>query len=335
MWRLLCRLLPFPDILQRFGINLPSICPLCKNDSAELEHCMFRCPTAQQVWHHFRGLFGLGAALSSSIRVECHSWWLLATPGSATAWCANLIPCLILWTLWCSYNRGLYDGQVASTFIANRQIKQDLFALSSVQKLRRKGPEDEFLLTEGIVARFASPSHRLTIWVKWLTPPSGRLKLNTDASFADDAAAGGTCLRDSSGCLIAGLCFRLEATSALEAEAFSLRCALLWCMAFAKRPFTIEVDSLALATLVEGKQTKIPWKVRDAVLFVRSCLDTWGSTIRHVYREANQVADALASAALSFPTSMIFCNASSLPEKAKLALMYDLRGFSSLRAIRR
>ncbi|XP_019160865.1 PREDICTED: uncharacterized protein LOC109157410 [Ipomoea nil] len=43
MWRLLRKLLPFPNILESFGFSLPSICLLCKSASASLEHCVHQC----------------------------------------------------------------------------------------------------------------------------------------------------------------------------------------------------------------------------------------------------------------------------------------------------
>ncbi|XP_019190132.1 PREDICTED: uncharacterized protein LOC109184573 [Ipomoea nil] len=136
MWRLLRQFLPFPDVIQNFGVCLPSICPLCSNASADLSHCLLACPVAQQVWRHFRNLFGLGNPTADSIRVECHSWWLFAVSGSATAWCANLIPSLALWTLWCSYNQGLHDGRAPPAVEIVRRVKRDLLAISTTRKLK-------------------------------------------------------------------------------------------------------------------------------------------------------------------------------------------------------
>ncbi|XP_019186608.1 PREDICTED: uncharacterized protein LOC109181312 [Ipomoea nil] len=198
MWRLLRAFLPFPDVIKRFNVCLPSVCALCHQASAELEHCLYQCNFSKHVWRHFQGIFGatIGA---SSLRTECHAWWLLAPPGSVVDWYAKLVSCLILWHLWCSYNQGVYGDGSHSVSQTLSRIKQDLFLVASTRTIRRLGPGNDFLLTAGFLRRFHTPPIMVTIWVKWMTPPSGRLKLNTDATYGAAGVAGGACLRDSRG----------------------------------------------------------------------------------------------------------------------------------------
>ncbi|XP_019181398.1 PREDICTED: uncharacterized protein LOC109176423 [Ipomoea nil] len=154
MWRLLRCCLPFPDILQQFNLYLPSVCPLCHCSSADLEHCLYHCRNAKQVWNFFRGIFGMFTA-ASSLRAECHAWWLFAPPGSAVEWCARLLPCLFLYLLWCSYNQGIYGhGSMPASITINR-VKRELYEISTFKSVRRKGPGDDLLIAVGIVAGFA------------------------------------------------------------------------------------------------------------------------------------------------------------------------------------
>ncbi|XP_019155210.1 PREDICTED: uncharacterized protein LOC109152089 [Ipomoea nil] len=306
MWRLLRRLLPFPDTLQRFGFSMPSVCPFCRRDSASLDHCLLSCASVQDVWIYFADIFALSRAVASSIRSQCHSWWLLAPARSATMFYAQLLPCLILWFLWKAYNVCLHEGTAFSPAGSIHMIKREAFLISLSHPIKKSGGNGDFLVSAGLVTGFAAPLQRTTIWVKWLHPPEGRLKLNTDAIFSDAGAAGGACVRGSRGQLIVGLCFRFEASSAMEAETLSLQLAVQWCAAFAMAPFAVEVDSLSLANLISAHDTRIPWRIEPAVSYVRSTLSLWGSSIRHIYREANHVADALATAGLGFNTSKIF-----------------------------
>ncbi|XP_019184274.1 PREDICTED: uncharacterized protein LOC109179165 [Ipomoea nil] len=160
-----------------------------------------------------------------------------------------------------------------------------------------------------------------------------RLKLNTDALFLPEGAAGGACVRDHRDYMVAGLSFNLSASSALEAEALALHFALQWCDTMVMILALVEVDSFALVHLASSSSTTTPWKFRDAILCARACLSSWGSSIRHVFREANQVADALATVGLNTRSASIYCSISSLLVSVKLALLYDLRGFATHRAI--
>nr|XP_027088624.1 uncharacterized protein LOC113709975 [Coffea arabica] len=53
MWKLLNRYLPFPDALQRFGLQLPSKCSFCLNGESQ-DHVFSECVLASQVWSFFR-----------------------------------------------------------------------------------------------------------------------------------------------------------------------------------------------------------------------------------------------------------------------------------------
>lgn len=54
--------------------------------------------------------------------------------------------------------------------------------------------------------------------VRWLVPPTGRLKLNTDAAVGRQFAGGGAILHDSSGACVGALSFRLPMSSPFLAE---------------------------------------------------------------------------------------------------------------------
>lgn len=333
MWKLLRRLLPFPDVIEGFGFCMPSICPFCLAANASLEHCLWLCGRVQEVWKHFSGLFGFSLTHIGTIRAACHSWWLLSPPSSATGCFARLIPCLVLWYLWVAYNELVYGGSSFSAMGTIKRIKRESILFSLSQPFKSHNASDSFLLSGGLVARFYEVPRKTAIWVKWLEPPSGRLKLNTDATLTVNGAAGGACLRDSRGSIVVGLSFPLDASSALEAEAFSLRYALHWCTLTMKKPYLVEVDSQSLAHFVSSLSKDLPWRIKEAVLFIRACLMSWNVALVHIYREANQVADALASEGLGKDSPSIFCSFNSLPLKVKLACMYDIRGFASLRFI--
>ncbi|XP_031100721.1 uncharacterized protein LOC116004702 [Ipomoea triloba] len=331
MWKLLRRLLPFPDVVERFGFCLPSICPFCLGASASLDHCLLLCNRVQNVWNYFSGVFGLPLLNTSSVRSKCHAWWLSSSPNSAVGYITRLMPSLVLWFLWVAYNESIFEGSAFSATRTIKRIKRESLLISLSRSVRKQHSSDSFLLSEGFIANFVESPRRAITWVQWLAPPPGCLKLNTDAFYSANGAAGGACLRNANGSLIIALRFPLVASSALEAEALALRFALQWCELTATIPFIIEVDSLSLALTASSQTVKIPWKIMEVVQYIRSCLSLWGSTLTHIYREANQVADALASEGLNSSSPALFHSCTSLPIKVKLALLYDQRGFSSPR----
>ncbi|XP_031100850.1 uncharacterized protein LOC116004818 [Ipomoea triloba] len=334
MWKLFRKFLSFPDCLERFGICLPSICPFCLNASASLEHCLYSCTHIYGVWQTFAVMFGISLNNARSIRAACHTWWLSTQPGTASGFYCSIFPCLILWVVWTLYNAALYEDSPFTLVAAISKIKRETMLISLIHPIRRSSSSDYFLVHEGIVSSF-SPNQRIRItWIKWQKPPSGRLKLNTDAFFSFNGAAGGACLRNSEGILIAGLSFPLIASSALEAEALALDFALSWCELASMIPAHIEVDSIVLVRFATSITNLLPWRIRSAVKHIHSRITSWSSSIIHVYREGNRVADALALEGLHRTSATLFSSFNSLPDKVKLALLYDFRGFAASRSFR-
>ncbi|XP_031132021.1 uncharacterized protein LOC116033418 [Ipomoea triloba] len=299
MWRLFRRALPFPEALLRFGLNLVTVCPFCWNSNISMEHCFLSCEVAKAVWHHFGSIFGIALSQVTSFRSICHTWWIHSNGGSAVHIFNGILPSFILWELWTAYNSAIFDGVKVTSLIAT----------------------------------FAPKKRSIISWIKWLRPPTGRLKLNTDAAFSSLRSAGGACLRDSSGTLIAALAFPIAASSALEAETFALDFSLRWCDLTAKRPQYIEVDSKFLASLISSPASQIPWRIRDAIARIKEYLAFNNSTISHVYREANSTADALASFGLSCTEPTVFFSFDLVPESVLSSYLHDLRGFSAPRRL--
>lgn len=333
MWKTLRRFLPFPDCLYRFGVHLPSVCPFCWKEEATMEHCLFGCNRVTSVWSYFAATFNINFSNASSIRAACHSWWLAASPTSAAGIVILLMPSTILWNLWISYNAAIYNGTTFSTCSIINMVKRDFLMLSIASPMRSNGTSDMILIREGFAASFTPPKRRKTLWIKWTKPPSGRLKLNTDASFTSSGTAGGACLRDSTGNLVAALSFPLKASSAQEAEVLALESALIWCESAAIFPKAIEVDSSSLISFVSSNLHQVPWKLRDAIHNIRNMLATWSPSLSHTYREANKVADALAFFGLNRPSPLLYRDFFSLPTPVQEAFMYDFRGFSAPRLI--
>ncbi|XP_031122605.1 uncharacterized protein LOC116025505 [Ipomoea triloba] len=333
MWKTLRRLLPFPDCLERFGINLPSVCPFCWNATATMEHCLFSCSKVALVWSYLAAIFDVNCSNVSTIRAACHSWWLASSTTSISRIIINLMPSIILWKIWCSYNAAIYEETSFSPGVLINMVKREFLLLSIAKPMRSNDVSDLLLIREGFAAFFSPPKRRITAWIKWFKPPSGRLKLNTDATFSSFGAVGGACIRDSAGHLVTALSFPLDASSAQEAEVLALHFALTWCASAAKFPTFVEVDSSNLVSYVQSDLLNIPWKIKNAISQIRNLLLSWSASLSHIYREANKVADALALFGISRSYPSIYFDFFTLPAQVQDVFLYDFRGFTTSRLI--
>ena len=121
MWRLLNDLLPFPDILRRFGLHLPSKCPFCPNEDS-LTHCFVECQAASQVWGWFEQGLELHVGTSDSLMVKLQGWWMHSSRRSLRATCTHLLPMLICWELWKARYKTVHENIVSSPAQVRRQV---------------------------------------------------------------------------------------------------------------------------------------------------------------------------------------------------------------------
>lgn len=106
-WRFLNALLPFPDVLQTYGFQLPSKCPCCESVDS-LGHFLFECVIAAEIWHFFSGFFPDLIPLTSLQDV------LLFCLDSSTPVFLQLLPIFVIWGLWRLRNAIVFDGLRAS-----------------------------------------------------------------------------------------------------------------------------------------------------------------------------------------------------------------------------
>ncbi|GLT71848.1 hypothetical protein SLA2020_438390 [Shorea laevis] len=133
---------------------------------------------------------------------------------------------------------------------------------------------------------------RLICWEK---PPEGYFKLNTDGSAHGNpgpASAGGV-IRDHMGRWISGFACKIGYTSSLRAELWGIREGLILAYQRNIHNLIVEVDSMVAAQLLgSGISSHHPFYT--LILDCREILSRIPRTsIQHVYREANQCADAL------------------------------------------
>lgn len=255
LWKLFRNCCGFPDSLVRFGYHLPSVFPLCYRALASPDHCLLTCHVASKVWAAFTPIF-CAPQPQHTVRSQCHSWWLGMPSASALGDLGLLMPILILWNIWKLYTASLYDDVTPRLAQAIWAVRTDVMSITHSRPLARCSPADDILLSSGLIRGFKVSQRMRRMLISWSLPPSGRLKLNVDATFRSYCAGGGGILRDDSSNVLVAFAFPImDATSPLHAEALALFHSLEKCVAASLFPSIVETDSTLLVSSLSNLAT--------------------------------------------------------------------------------
>ncbi|MQL86473.1 hypothetical protein Taro_019006 [Colocasia esculenta] len=144
-------------------------------------------------------------------------------------------------------------------------------------------------------------------------------------------AGGGGILRDHEG----KMCWAFARAyhglkSSLAAEALALRDGLFICCNKGITEVLVETDSLNLLQIVT-KQIACPWDFSCIMQHIATKTQKLEAEISHAPREANRVADCLASFAMSCPHVVIWDSWDDLPTLVKEPYHFDKAGYPSIR----
>ncbi|KAK1650889.1 hypothetical protein QYE76_068694 [Lolium multiflorum] len=151
----------------------------------------------------------------------------------------------------------------------------------------------------------AEPFQPRTTTVQWQAPPDGCVKINFDGSMYYDgsgrASIGGV-IRDCTGRVLVAFAKRTKPSSPGIAEAQ----ALIHGLQLALRHFPgswllVEGDDLMLVKLLRGEDTerRIPLAMQEEIIMLLRRFPA--CEVNHIFREGNQVADALCHEAYQQP----------------------------------
>ncbi|MQM08017.1 hypothetical protein Taro_040864 [Colocasia esculenta] len=171
------------------------------------------------------------------------------------------------------------------------------------------------------------------IVVKWMHPPTGRLKLNVDRAFklVAGSARGGGILRDHKGrCIFSYAMKYQEVVSALDAEARALWDGIKTCCNQGILDIMVETDSLILMQIVTGQKPHL-WELTCVIQDVAVTTQKLKAQIMHMPREANQVAHSLANYGCSTDHFSFWDSGAVLPHVAKGPYCLDKVGCPTLR----
>ncbi|KAB5560806.1 hypothetical protein DKX38_005763 [Salix brachista] len=171
------------------------------------------------------------------------------------------------------------------------------------------------------------------VYLHWKPPKLGAYKVNTDGSRinATGLSGAGGVLRDSTGGWIQGFAVNLGACHILEAELWGIFWGLSLAWDYGFRDVEIECDSDAAVTLL----TSITISTHPLYSIISCCKmkihDHWCCTIKHIYREQNTVADALATRSYNLDLGLHVYE--EAPNFLKDILFVDARGIVRPRSV--
>ncbi|KAL6146073.1 hypothetical protein ACLB2K_056756 [Fragaria x ananassa] len=168
----------------------------------------------------------------------------------------------------------------------------------------------------------AMPSNMSTNMIRWTPPLSNWVKINFDGSVQNKAAAGGFVLRSDDGKPLVSAAFNSGTASVPLAKALEFRNSLLCAKEKGVLKVEVEGDSKLMIDIVNGVCDP-PWRLLKVVKDIKLLSCNFESIrLKHVFREANFVANALANLGHKVEISRFWVECVSL--EASLALVLIL-----------
>ncbi|VFQ96180.1 unnamed protein product [Cuscuta campestris] len=289
MWKLLRKCLPIPENLQKLGFALPYVCPFCMNSSLIAKHSLIDCAKIVDIRGHYARCLNFLHTESSTINQHFMNWWLRDTP-NLYGLLRKHLPGIITWHIWKKMNEIIYGK--CSNFSTSSLIHQiDSYTKQrlSIKTPRKLHHFDSWLFSHNLIPRFTS--HNYVRMVKWKAPPTGRLKLNVDASYTTTHQRGAAILRDAEGRLVRGASFKLHSRSAYQAEVDAANKAIRWALLISNS-LIYETDAKSIISRIplfnKNSVSSFPIDVLGQLILQN------GIQVSHILREGNSAADGLA-----------------------------------------
>uniref|UniRef100_A0A2N9GQQ4 RNase H type-1 domain-containing protein n=1 Tax=Fagus sylvatica TaxID=28930 RepID=A0A2N9GQQ4_FAGSY len=169
--------------------------------------------------------------------------------------------------------------------------------------------------------------------VKWVSPPLGWFKLNTDGSSLGNPglAGSGRVIRNHVGDWVGGFSRAIGVTTSVQAELRALKDGLNLAIDLGILHLEIEMDSLVAIVLVKSISTPNAF-MSTIVTDCRSLIERFEiCSLKHIFREANSCADLLAKASCDqTPDFISFPNA---PTYVLETLAFDVSNVTRFRLI--
>lgn len=225
---------------------------------------------------------------------------------------------IICWNTWKEYNAITLGEEDFNIRRLEERIRTNICkwcVVSSGKKYAASIPS--------VIAAHVSPpilSSRRKI-VRWMTPPTGRVKMNVDVVVGHRKSAAGAIVKDSHGRLLSAVSFLLSCLPPLQAE---LQAALYVTIFYSTKyhNFIIETNCSELIRMLENA-TSVMGVIRVDICRLRTFLQLTRSEL-YIRHETNSVAHHLASFGLTLTALSEYKLLHMLPTVARGCLITNL-----------
>lgn len=239
-------------------------------------------------------------------------------------------PIIICWNLWKNRCAKKYGDKRSNTSRVIYSISKDITHLLITAFPQIKWP----LRWTDLMSMVEHCKHEIKVTkVCWTKPSAPWVKLNTDGSALENPGnigAGGV-LRDHRGNFIYAFAIPLGIGTNNQAEVRAAICGLTWCIQNGYNRIILEVDS-ELLTKWLLHNINPPWSVQEDIAALQNLSNILESfCCRHVYREANYVANILSKHSHILDNIHQFLDHHHLPEEARGYFRMDKLGMPHFR----
>ncbi|MQL81000.1 hypothetical protein Taro_013466 [Colocasia esculenta] len=203
-------------------------------------------------------------------------------------------------------------------------------SLSMLQFKVDLNPKDlHILMWFGYLPRYSTKMLKLVRWI----PPICDFSLNVDGACKGNPGecGGGGCIRDSQGNVHMAFSHFYGVGTSMIAEVRALYDGLRLATSSGYKLSTIHYDSQVLVNSICEKKM-LSWRSyrwwREVVSLIRE-----PALMSHVYRETNQLADALANFAVKDKCNKVFRGVHNLPYSCKGPITIDKSGLLNVRLL--
>ena len=147
-----------------------------------------------------------------------------------------------------------------------------------------------------LIGSYSKVKNVVSIPIKWVAPPLGWFKLNTDGSSLGNPglARGGGIIRNHLGDWVGGFSRAIGYTTSVQAELRALKDGLILAIDLGILNLEIEMDSLVAVELLNSITTPNAF-LSSIVADCRYLMERFEhASLKHIFREANGCADLLA-----------------------------------------
>jgi ribonuclease HI len=329
IWRMCRGCLPTRVRLQDKGVVCPTNCASCSHAYEDLNHLLFECPFAIQVWTSAGIWYDIQQASINSDSAVDMIFYLLQNSTTNV----QQIFAATCWSLWKHRNLKIWDDvtEVSAQVVDRaRQMIEDWQeahspqlevlqqpAMQQTQSAVSVQPVPQQHQQTGSVAVVSVQQSVLQqqqqtgpVLPHWQPPSAGRFKCNVDAAFSDHfkRTGIGICVRDDSGTFVLAKVHQFNHIYPVAiGEALGLYHALQWMKDMQFDHVDFEVDSKITRDAFHSRTTD----VSEFGNIIGACRDLFStsftnSRVEFIRRQANAAAHALAREATSLASPNIY-----------------------------